>query len=1496
MTAYLVKYSKNPITSANFNSADTYSQDWIPASAGMTETKTITLTPGDTYYVAVKAYDDNPYGANYSDWDESYYTDNKNRATAKNFENLLKIPNASFENGSLGWSFNSSYIYVSQSYAYDGVYSCKVNDPTSSTDGREISSVYADVTAGLVYGAGAYFLVEQNSGNIGSTLIDIEIRWYDSAGAMISSTTSTNNTLSAFGTWELLYVQGTAPANAVKAKMYVRVWETANNNNDVYIDNVIAKADTIPPAAITDLTAQTGSNPGEITLTWTAPGDDGTTGDNLTGSKYEIYAATYPREGNPNWLWFARKTEYSSVSSVGTQETYTLIFQPGTTHYFAIRTYDVAGNLSELDVKSSSATTQAKAYAAPGEATKHIVINEVNTDDDWIELYNPTNSTQNLKGWTIWSFYSGSTYIDTGKEIITFGDFNFPPGAYLVVDFNEDTLTPTPFLTSSGYYLAYSNADGINAASEDGIVLYDDTFPSVSGIVDAMVYSDYDYYYLYPNAKSTQRDVLGLDPVADYQDLIDNGQWVGSYSGDRSDMEATMVFARYLRRFTYYNPYVGKYKDSEENDRSLARDENSTDIVSNKYEWNISVSPSMGKQNEVPDKTRPSQITDLTVTPGENVGTIRLKWTAPGDDGTTGQAAGYVVRYGETPIDMDNFENMSVVSNWKLSVIWHPKAAGQQEDYLIGGLESNTTYYFCIVAEDENGNKSLPSNSPGASAGDVVGSFVRINEVAPQEADGNDWIEIYNAHTSTVNLSGWKIYQKALDLVSGYKYEEEELYTFGNVSLGPGDYLVLVFMETGVDGTVQYNSDGSKAYYYYVSNQNKYESQLDEIKNVIMLRDNSDILIDCVFYNNRASYFDSANWYSLITAAEFYNQWSPSQVNEDTMVDWSSGKAGLSMARDENSTDTDATATAKDDWEVTGQTKGYKNDWTPPSAITDLSASAGSNEDEVQLQWTAPGDDGTTGNNTGGWYVVKFATFSYTGETWWNSITEVEGYQGSRTFTKPKDAGQTETRTITGLYPGKTFYFCVKTFDSTGNDSGLADYAFCTLPDLTPPQPVAATPAWIRTSSTTATIYWEAGPRDVAYYEITRTPNYAPVYSTRTTNTYWTDSWLTEGTTYTFTITAYDLGGKASPPLTINVYNAYNLPSLTKPLPLPDEINFIGNDFVFPIEVQGNIPIDVPVKVYYTQAPSEGWSVFVSTPSAGQFSTYSTYSYISADFIRQIEANGGFYYYVEYGDIGRSTKTATVFVSVSREKTYSWSQGAVCYLNDGNVLDGTTTITLGNTSANPAQLKVSQLAYSSAGKGTEAERVDISVNSGYPVAAYEFEPLGSNGASLDVRFQEPVEFTLLYLEKGGNILREDGTLVSGASESRLRAYFYDERNEVWRYIGGEVDTSQNIISFKFPHLSKFAIFAIKPNAIKPVQRFLTFRTPVDFGDATEVKIYDVRGRKILTLTGSAPLTWYGCDKAGVMPNSPDDLVESGAYIYEAKGGGKKATGVIVVVK
>lgn len=72
---YIVKYAASPIiTSADFDSATTYSQNWIPTRAGVAEgdgsqigpagdlytySKVLTgLTPGQLYYVAIKAKDD----------------------------------------------------------------------------------------------------------------------------------------------------------------------------------------------------------------------------------------------------------------------------------------------------------------------------------------------------------------------------------------------------------------------------------------------------------------------------------------------------------------------------------------------------------------------------------------------------------------------------------------------------------------------------------------------------------------------------------------------------------------------------------------------------------------------------------------------------------------------------------------------------------------------------------------------------------------------------------------------------------------------------------------------------------------------------------------------------------------------------------------------------------------------------------------------------------------------------------------------------------------------------------------------------------------------------------------------------------------------------------------------------------------------------------------------------------------------------------------------
>jgi uncharacterized delta-60 repeat protein len=64
-TGYVVKYSTSgAITASNWSSATTYTQTWMPAKNGTTETHAVTgLTPGTKYWFAVEAYDKVPnYG------------------------------------------------------------------------------------------------------------------------------------------------------------------------------------------------------------------------------------------------------------------------------------------------------------------------------------------------------------------------------------------------------------------------------------------------------------------------------------------------------------------------------------------------------------------------------------------------------------------------------------------------------------------------------------------------------------------------------------------------------------------------------------------------------------------------------------------------------------------------------------------------------------------------------------------------------------------------------------------------------------------------------------------------------------------------------------------------------------------------------------------------------------------------------------------------------------------------------------------------------------------------------------------------------------------------------------------------------------------------------------------------------------------------------------------------------------------------------------------
>lgn len=104
------------------------------------------------------------------------------------------------------------------------------------------------------------------------------------------------------------------------------------------------------------------------------------------------------------------------------------------------------------------------------------------------------------------------------------------------------------------------------------------------------------------------------------------------------------------------------------------------------------------------DTTPPATISDVggtTSTPDS----ITFTWIAPGDDGNTGTASLYDIRYSSLPITDANWNSAK-----KITSILTPQSAGTLEAYTLTGLTSNKTYYLAIQTIDEWSNVSAISN------------------------------------------------------------------------------------------------------------------------------------------------------------------------------------------------------------------------------------------------------------------------------------------------------------------------------------------------------------------------------------------------------------------------------------------------------------------------------------------------------------------------------------------------------------------------------------------------------------------------------------------------------------------------------------------------------------------------------------------------------------------------------------------------------------------
>ena len=155
------------------------------------------------------------------------------------------------------------------------------------------------------------------------------------------------------------------------------------------------------------------------------------------------------------------------------------------------------------------------------------------------------------------------------------------------------------------------------------------------------------------------------------------------------------------------------------------------------------------------DATAPAKITDLR-TAAISDSSITFAWTAPGDDGSSGTAASYDLRWSTSDIDTSSWVSASHANGEPA-----PQAAGATQTFTLGGLADSTAYWAAIVAADEEANLSPLSNVVACTTSmgtaeilDLTGYWdVRlVCDSTPDPEELGDCVHIQQTDTSSPSL------------------------------------------------------------------------------------------------------------------------------------------------------------------------------------------------------------------------------------------------------------------------------------------------------------------------------------------------------------------------------------------------------------------------------------------------------------------------------------------------------------------------------------------------------------------------------------------------------------------------------------------------------------------------------------------------------------------------------------------------------------------------
>ena len=271
------------------------------------------------------------------------------------------------------------------------------------------------------------------------------------------------------------------------------------SNGRLNVYNALHEDDT-PPATVTDLTI-VGTDMTNVTLSWTAVGDDGNEGNS---TYYDIRYST-SEINESNFVYAPQVSGIPTPEENGSAETFvaggTAIgagINPGTTYYFAIKVYDEVGNPSDISNVVSDITTEPPSsipgcdylvnssnYLIDENNTNYCLFADVATSTHGVLFANYTeNTTLDCRNFTIYgtdSLYSFGVYLGlyTGNNSIRncrITDFHLG----VVLDFGSSQNNLTNITANSNvfgiepYYSNYNIMRNIRTVnnSDDGITFY----------------------------------------------------------------------------------------------------------------------------------------------------------------------------------------------------------------------------------------------------------------------------------------------------------------------------------------------------------------------------------------------------------------------------------------------------------------------------------------------------------------------------------------------------------------------------------------------------------------------------------------------------------------------------------------------------------------------------------------------------------------------------------------------------------------------------------------------------------------------------------------------------------------------------------------------------------------------------------------------------------------------------------------------------------------